>query len=198
MNKNETHCLLCSLPLHFNASWTTLLTRQFPPSICEKCTARFERYASPDGTALYRYNDAMKDFLHQYKFLQDVALAKVFRQELYTLFKNETATIIPIPMHPEKQKERTFAHMDELLKAAKIPFFQLLEKTTIETQSTKTREERLKTAPFFKLKNDVTVEHKEYLLFDDIKTTGTTLQHAQTILERAGARNVRICTLISG
>lgn len=198
MNKNETHCLLCSQPLHVNASWKTLLTRQFPPSICEKCNARFERNASPESTALYRYNDTMKDFLHHYKFLQDVALAKVFRQELYTLFKHEKATIIPIPMHPEKQKERTFAHMDELLKAANIPFIQLLEKTTTETQSTKTREERLKTAPLFKLKSDVTVEHKEYLLFDDIKTTGTTLQHAQTILEGAGAKNVRICTLISG
>ena len=198
MNKNETHCLLCAQPLHFNSSWKTLLTRQFPPSICDKCNARFERNTSPESTALYRYNDAMKYFLHQYKFLQDVALAKVFRQELYTLFKHETATIIPIPMHPEKQKERTFAHMDELLKAANIPFFQLLEKITTETQSTKTREERLKTAPFFKLKSDVTVEYKDYLLFDDIKTTGTTLQHAKAILESAGARNVRICTLIRG
>lgn len=198
MNKNETHCLLCSQPLQLNASWKTLLTRQFPPSICEKCLARFERNVSQESASLYRYNDAMKDLLHQYKFLQDVALAKVFRQELYTHFKNEKATIIPIPMHPEKQKERTFAHMDELLKAAKIPYLQLLEKTTMESQSSKTREERLKTAPFFKLRSDATVEHKEYLLFDDIKTTGTTLQHASLALIEAGAKNVRIFTLISG
>ena len=196
MNKNETHCLLCSQPLQTMASWKTLLTKQFPPSICGKCLARFERSSSQES--LYRYNDAMKDFLHQYKFLQDVALAKVFRQELYTLFKHEKATIIPIPMHAEKQKTRTFAHMDELLKAAKIPYTQLLEKTTIETQSSKTREERLQTAPLFKLRSDSTVEYKEYLLFDDIKTTGTTLQHARTVLEEAGAKNVRIFTLISG
>lgn len=196
MNKNETHCLLCSQPLQTMASWKMLLTKQFPPSICGKCLDRFERSSSQES--LYRYNDAMKDFLHQYKFLQDVALAKVFRQELYTLFKHEKATIIPIPMHAEKQKTRTFAHMDELLKAAKIPYTQLLEKTTIETQSSKTREERLQTAPLFKLRSDSTVEYKEYLLFDDIKTTGTTLQHARTVLEEAGAKNVRIFTLISG
>lgn len=198
MNKNETHCLLCSKPLQTSASWKTLLSKQFPPSICEKCLARFERNVSPESASLYRYNDAMKDFLHQYKFLQDVALAKVFRQEIYTLFKHETATIIPIPMHVKKQKTRTFAHMDELLKAAKIPYTQLLEKTTIETQSSKTREERLQTAPLFKLRSDSTVEYKEYLLFDDIKTTGTTLQHARTVLEEAGAKNVRTFTLISG
>lgn len=198
MNKNDTHCLLCSQPLQTMASWKTLLTKQFPPSACEKCLARFERNTSQENLALYRYNEAMKDFLHQYKFLQDVALAKVFRQELYTLFKHEKATIIPIPMHAEKQKKRTFAHMDELLKAAQIPYTQLLEKTTIETQSSKTREERLQTAPLFKLRSDATVGQKEYLLFDDIKTTGTTLQHARTALEEAGAKNIRIFTLISG
>ena len=198
MNKNETHCLLCSQPLQTIASWKILLSKQFPPCICEKCNARFERNSSPESTSLYRYNDAMKDFLHQYKFLQDVALAKVFRQELHILFKHEQATIIPIPMHVEKQKERTFAHMDELLKAAKIPYSQLLEKTTIETQSSKTREERLQTAPLFRLQKDSIVECKEYLLFDDIKTTGTTLQHASEILKDAGAKNVRIFTLISG
>ncbi|MFJ7735992.1 ComF family protein [Lysinibacillus sp. NPDC097287] len=198
MNKNETHCLLCSRPLQTNSSWKTLLSKQFPPSICENCLAKFERNSSLESTSLYRYNDAMKDFLHQYKFLQDVALAKVFRQELHKLFKHEKATIIPIPMHVEKQKERTFAHMDELLKAAQIPYTQLLEKTTIERQSSKTRKERLQTAPLFRLRNDSTVEYKEYLIFDDIKTTGTTLQHARTILKEAGAKNVRIFTLISG
>lgn len=196
MNKNETQCLLCARALQMVSSWKTLLTKQFPPSSCEKCLAEFERSASK--TSLYRYNDAMKDFLHQYKFLQDVALAKVFRQELHAIFKHEKATIIPIPMHIEKQKERTFAHMDELLKAAQIPYTQLLEKTTIERQSSKTKEERLQTAPLFKLLSDASVEYKEYLLFDDIKTTGTTLQHARTVLEEAGAKNIRIFTLISG
>ncbi|MEA0554046.1 ComF family protein [Lysinibacillus irui] len=140
----------------------------------------------------------MKDFLHQFKFLQDVALAKVFRQELYTRFKKEKATIIPIPMHPLKQQERTFSHTEELLKAAHVPYIQLLEKTTTETQSSKNREQRIHSAPLFRLMTDVHVEHKDYLLFDDIKTTGTTLQHAADVLKQAGAKNVQYFTLIEG
>ncbi|WP_235616195.1 ComF family protein [Lysinibacillus parviboronicapiens] len=140
----------------------------------------------------------MKDYLHQYKFLQDVALAKVFRQELQDQFKHEKSPIIPIPMHPLKQKERTFSHMEELLKAAKIPYIQLLEKTTAETQSSKNREERLQTASLFQLLPSVTVAYKEYVLFDDIQTTGTTLRHATEILLQAGAKNVRSFTLING
>ncbi|MED3802760.1 phosphoribosyltransferase family protein [Lysinibacillus xylanilyticus] len=196
MNKIETLCLLCSRPLQSTFSWKILLTKQFQPTICDRCSARFE-YSST-VSALYQYNDAMKDYLHQYKFLQDVALAKVFRQELHARLKHEKATIIPIPMHPLKQSERTFSHMEELLKAATIPFVQLLEKTTSETQSSKNREQRIQAAPLFCLMTGAHVEHKEYLLFDDIKTTGTTLRHATEILMNAGAKNVKSFTLING
>lgn len=196
MNKIETRCLICSQSLNTMISWNTLLIKQFSPTICERCNSHFQR--SNSSTALYQYNDHMKDFLHQFKFLQDVALAKVFRQELYTRFKKEKATFIPIPVHPLKQQERTFSHTEELLKAAHVPYIQLLEKTTTETQSSKNREQRLHAAPLFRLMTDVHVEHKDYLLFDDIKTTGTTLQHAEDVLKQAGAKNVQYFTLIEG
>lgn len=196
MNKIDKFCLLCAQPLHFAPSWQTLLLRCLPPCICEKCKGQFVR--STSATALYQYNDAMKAYLHQYKFLQDVALAKVFRQELHAHFKQEKAIIIPIPMHPMKQKERTFSHTEELLKAANIAFTQLLEKVTVETQSSKNREQRIQSAPLFRLIPEAQVMHKDYLLFDDIKTTGTTLRHAKQALLEAGARNVRTFTLING
>ncbi|MBG9755274.1 ComF family protein [Lysinibacillus sp. fkY74-1] len=196
MNKTESHCLLCSQLLKTSISWKTLLTKQFTPTICTSCSARFEQ--SQSVTAIYQYNEAMKVYLHQFKFLQDIALAKVFRQELYARFNKEKAIILPIPMHPIKQQERTFSHTDELLKAANIPFIQLLEKTTTETQGSKNREQRLRATPLFRLKARANVEHKDYLLFDDIKATGTTLQHAAEVLMQAGAKNVQYFTLIEG
>jgi len=120
MNKIESNCLICSQLLKLTISWKMLLTKRYSPTICTGCTARFEQ--SQSATALYQYNEAMKDYLHQFKFLQDVALAKVFRQELYARFNKEEAIILPIPMHPFKQQERTFSHTDELLKAAHIPY----------------------------------------------------------------------------
>ncbi|GAA3351044.1 ComF family protein [Lysinibacillus fusiformis] len=196
MNKTESHCLLCSQLLKTSVTWETLLIKQFTPTICTRCAARFEH--SQFVTALYQYNEVMKDYLHQFKFLQDVALAKVFRQELYARFYKEKAMILPIPMHPLKQQERTFSHTNELLKAANIPYIQLLEKTTTEAQGSKNREQRLRAAPLFRLKEGANVEHKDYLLFDDIKTTGTTLQHAADVLMQAGAKNVQYFTLIEG
>ena len=196
MKKTESHCLLCSQLLKTSVTWKTLLIKQFTPTICTRCTARFEH--SQSATALYQYNVAMKDYLHQFKFLQDVALAKVFRQELYARFNKEKAIILPIPMNSIKLQERTFSHTNELLKAADIPYIQLLEKTTTETQGSKNREQRLCAAPLFRLKAGANVEHKDYLLFDDIKTTGTTLQHAAEVLMQAGAKNVQYFTLIEG
>ncbi|GLC87837.1 ComF family protein [Lysinibacillus piscis] len=196
MNKDITHCLLCAQRIQAVISWRILLTKQFPPTICDRCMAQFED--SSCAFAIYKYNEAMKVYLHQYKFLQDIALAKVFRQQIHAHFRKERAIIIPIPMHPLKQIERTFSHVEELLKAACIPYIQLLEKTTTETQSTKNREQRIQVAPLFRLIAGRQVEYQDYLLFDDIKTTGTTLQHATTILLDAGAKNVRTFTLISG
>ena len=196
MNKIESRCLLCSQPLKTTISWKAFLTNQFSPTICEKCSARF--VPAQSTTALYQYNETMREYLHQLKFLQDVALAKVFRQELYTRFKKEKAIILPIPMHPIKQQERTFSHTEELLKAAYIPYIQLLEKTTTETQSSKNRDQRIHASPLFHLKAGAQVEYKDYLLFDDIKTTGTTLKHAIEVLMTAGAKNVQYFTLIDG
>ena len=118
--KRTTHCYLCAAPLHHKITWRKLLTPTREPAICEKCHQKFEPVAPEqqkykDVTALYHYNEPMKDFLHQYKFLKDVVLSEVFREEIHQHLKDEQTIIVPIPMHPEKQKERTFAHIDELL-----------------------------------------------------------------------------------
>ena len=108
MNKIETLCLLCSQSLPSAISWEILLTKQFQSTICDQCSARFE-YSSTD-TALYQYNDAMKDYLHQYKFLQDVALAKVFRQELLARFKHEKRPLYRFQCIPLNKGSVPFAY----------------------------------------------------------------------------------------
>lgn len=201
--KTVNHCYLCAAPLHRKVTWRKLLTPTKEPVICDKCHQRFERVTPnqqkyEDVTALYHYNEPMKDFLHQYKFLKDVVLSEVFREEIYQHLKDEQAIIVPIPMHPEKQKERTFAHIEELLIAARIPFTHLLEKISPVTQSSKTKIEREQSDQLFKLKAHEAIKPTHYILVDDIVTTGTTLQHAKSLLIEAGAEKVTAFTLIQG
>ena len=126
----------------------------------------------------------MKDYLHRYKFLHDILLAKVFNKILHEQLKNETRLIIPIPMHPENLRLRTFAHIDELLKAANIPFAHHLIKLSTEQQSLKTREERLQTPQLFEVINPAAIKNKSLLIVDDIYTTGTTLNHAKKAMSK--------------
>jgi len=195
-------CLLCETPIAETPSWKALVGLEKQTEICQDCSKKFQRADIKEEdttldqiTSLYTYNEAMREYLHQYKFLQDVALASIFANELRTLLKGN-ATIVPIPMHPEKKIQRTFAHVDELLKSAGVPFTHLLEKTGTEAMGEKSKAERLAMAPLFTLKPGTTVQTGTYIVIDDIYTTGTTLRHAATVLKEAGATRVEAVTLI--
>lgn len=195
-------CLLCETPIASNPSWKALIGLDKQVNICQDCSKKFqpadikeEGTTLDQITSLYTYNEAMREYLHQFKFLQDVALASVFANELRT-YLTGNATIVPIPMHPEKRIARTFAHVDELLKSARVPFTHLLEKTGTEAMGEKTKEQRLAMEPLFNIKPKTIIQPGTYILVDDIYTTGTTLRHAATILKEAGATRVEVVTLI--
>ncbi|MEK5184075.1 ComF family protein [Solibacillus sp. FSL W7-1324] len=201
MNRQILNCLLCDHELQQNIGWKELLLNTLPQTICPRCEQRFQRIEHQQEesvVSLFHYNEAMKDYLHRYKFLHDILLAKVFSKTLHEQLKDETRLIIPIPMHPENLKLRTFAHVDELLKAAKIPFAHQLTKLSKEQQSLKTREERLKTPQLFEVINPTVIKDKNLLVVDDIYTTGTTLNLAKKVLLEAGAKTVDGFTLIHG
>lgn len=199
MHKKITDCLLCERPLQGGFGWKELMKKGLPQTICQRCEGKFQRIeqqGAQDVVSLYYYNEAMKDFLHRYKFLHDVLLAHVFNQAIQQQLKNEKFTIVPIPMHLASLKKRTFAHVDELLNAAHIPFEHYLMKKSSEQQSLKSRQERLQTPQLFEVMERSKIANKEVLLIDDIYTTGTTILHAKKALLEAGASSVRAFTLI--
>lgn len=197
-----SECLLCENKLTSRPSWQSLLTLESKTLICQDCKIMFKPFDSiteettlDNITSLYIYNEAMRNFLHQFKFLQDVALAGVFENELRAAI-NSKVNIIPIPMHPKKKVTRTFAHVEELLKSANVAYDNILEKVDEESMGERSKSERLAMAPLFKIKSDVIIKNEKYILIDDIYTTGTTLRHAALLLKEAGAIKVEAVTLI--
>lgn len=195
-------CLLCAQFIPSTPSWRSFIGMDENAKICLDCSKAFERADTiEEGTivdrvvSLFIYNEAMREYLHQYKFLQDVALAEVFSKDVRVSLRRE-GTIVPIPMHPEKKRQRTFAHVDELLNCAGVSFIHLLEKNGTEVMGEKTKEQRLSMAPLFRLKDSQQLLKGTYILVDDIYTTGTTLTHAATVLKDAGAERVEAVTLI--
>ncbi|HSI67116.1 MAG TPA: ComF family protein [Planococcus sp. (in: firmicutes)] len=217
-------CYLCDGEMQSAHSWRELFFNDIQEVACVKCKEGFLGMGGPgcricglpgdklcidcvrweetsyrgvigSGTSLFTYNEAMKTYLHQYKFLQDVLLSEVFAKEISASLKKEQAVLIPIPMNPEKLKERTFPHVERLLDAAGLEYVQLLEKNA-DIQSKKTKEERLNSKPLF-THNGQRIPAR-VMLVDDLYTTGTTMRHAAKILKEGGARDIRIFTLIRG
>lgn len=193
-----TECLLCGKALNERPSWS-LLFQRFDQTICKRCEQSFEQVDEAieittglTVRALFHYNVAMKDYFHRYKFMHDTILSDVFSKQIYDALKH--THVVPIPMHRDKLKERTFSPVELLLQSAGIYYESLLEKTTVDTQGSKTREERLQTPQFFRLVEKPT--HSRYTIFDDIVTTGVTLQHAKALLLQAGVTEVSAVTLI--
>ncbi|MEK4136586.1 phosphoribosyltransferase family protein [Kurthia sp. FSL E2-0154] len=141
----------------------------------------------------------MQDVLHQFKFLKDIRVADFFAKALKNKVRGmEYDLIIPIPMHVEMEKKRTFSPVEVVLQQAKLPFQSVLEKTTMSQQSKKTYEQRINSSSFFKSLPQVDVSQQKILLIDDLITTGTTIKHAKTILLELGAKSVEEAIFISG
>lgn len=196
-------CLLCEAELLQYITWQALIGLKREEVICENCSKKFHKADVINGndiieciTPIYRYNEAMQAYLHQYKFLQDIALADVFRQPIREILQ-EHSNIIPIPMHPKRAQERTFSHVEQLLLRAGISYEPLLEKMDPTPMGKKTRIERMQITELFTVRQPSQIAGKSYILVDDIITTGTTLQHAAKVLKQAGAKNIKAVTLIS-
>lgn len=155
--------------------------------ICSDCRQWQQKYPnySFQHQAIFQYNDAMHDWFSLYKFKGHRQLSGCFARELQQALhkQKKKAVIIPIPLSKERLKERGFNQVEELLKQAGFSYFPILkkqQKADSTPQSSKTKQQRLKTKqPFYLPKK---YEHlctgKELLLFDDIYTTGQTLFHA--------------------
>lgn len=165
---------------------------------CQRWQSLYPEYTFKHS-ALFQYNEGLKEWMYQYKFLGDYRLAKTFARELQSALKKEKKKIIcPIPLSPERQKERGFNQVTALLEAAAIPYQELLQKAIhTEAQSHKTRQERLEMAQPFQLAMNQTssLQNQTIVLVDDVYTTGRTLFHAAACFFDQGVKEIQTFSL---
>ncbi|TDQ17079.1 ComF family protein [Algoriphagus boseongensis] len=119
-------------------------------------------------------------------------------------YQEEWDLIVPVPLHPMKQKRRGYNQSEKfakgLSKSLQINRISVLERVKFtETQTKKSRLERLENVDeVFSLKKDANISGQRILLADDVITTGATLCACSNVLLAHGAKHVDLITIAAG
>ncbi len=197
--KSKMLCGDCAAQIHIHATL-----------FCAKCRARLpdnKKICHKDTpymlAAAVNYDGSIKDLIHQLKYRRWTSVIDVIRPILDTYVKNLSLSvddylIIPIPLHPDRQKERGF-NQAELISAVIAEALQLSMPANILTRVKKTkaqaelknyndRSENLANA--FHVTNGEIIKNKNIILVDDVYTSGATMDDAARALREAGVKKI--------
>lgn len=180
-------------------------SRELQCSACKGKTFPFDRlwFVAP-------YEGILRDTLHRLKYggKKPVALSLSllligFAKKYLSSFHFDA--ILPVPLAPQKERERSFNQSallaKALAKALSLPYSSgnLLRVRTTRPQVALPRQERLKNVEdAFRVSTPSLYKGKYLLLIDDVVTTGATVCVASKTVRDAGAKSVSVLTLARG
>ena len=191
------------------------------PPFCERCSEPFEGSISiafscancahrtiyfDAAVAAYRGRGIVRDVIHEFKYNRQMHLRHLVGRWLCAalddkrLCNHEFEVIVPVPLHPARQRERGFNQasvLAELLSAhTSIPCRPMLKRLRYTTtQTALDRSERMENLHnAFRLRKNTDVRGLRVLLIDDVLTTGSTLSECARVLKHAGAISVHAAT----
>jgi ComF family protein len=140
------------------------------------------------ATAYYYFSkgERVQRLIHhlKYKGRKDVGLftGKMFGRELLQGAFEGIDLIVPVPLHPSRQRQRGYNQSDCLAEGIAegmkkdVSFTSVYRKEATKTQTKKHRYERYKNVDnIFCVRNEEEITGKKILLVDDVITTGSTL-----------------------
>jgi ComF family protein len=155
----------------------------------------------------FRKGNRVQNLMHQLKYNKrpdvGIRMGELYAYELKRLDSwKEADLIIPIPLHPHKQKKRGYNQSESIARGMasvlELPIStdHLVRIENTETQTRKSRYaryENLKDA--FSIKNTSELVNKHILLVDDVMTTGATIEACSIQLLEIEGLKVSIGTL---
>ena len=176
--------------------------------LCERLQPPFVK-ASAYGS----YDGGLRDLIQLLKYERVKPAASVLGRmlaeavaDLVPLFGDGEVIVVPVPLHSRKLRERGFNQAELIAQAAlklrrdgdalqlRAGVLQRVRETSSQTGLTRhQRRENLRGA--FVVARPEEAAGRQFLLVDDVFTTGTTVSECARILRRAGASKVFVATV---
>jgi ComF family protein len=188
-------CVSCGVP--FEGVVGTL-------RMCAECSVLKPHWTL--GKTLLTYDGPATELVRRIKYngerclLSDVRTMLLKRDDILDMLRG--ATLVPVPLHSSRQRERGFNQSEWLAETfareAGADVRDVLCRTRdTGTQTLLTLEERRKNVRgAFDIRRGTKVyEEAKYVLVDDVITTGSTLNACAEALSKAGAKDLTVLTL---
>src|SRR5450755_1531469 len=171
---------------------------------CANCAHRILHFDA--AVAAYRSRGLVRKLVHEFKYGHQRHLRHPLAEWLCESMSDPRLRaqrfdlIVPVPLHPARERERGFNQatlLAELLaRQFTVPLRAVLERIRYTTtQTAYDRAERMENLhDAFRLRKKANVRELHVLLIDDVLTTGSTLSECARILKEAGATSVYAAT----
>lgn len=189
--------------------------------LCKKCEVSIKPYeinkiiSCKRNSKLYydyqiqilEYKDIVRQKIIEYKFKEKIYLYKTLEkiilndEKIYSFLKKYDI-IMPIPLYRSKKWERGYNQTELIAKELAKDLELALENKILrkikntKQQSTLTKKERAENVKnAFVLTDVANIRNKRVILFDDIYTTGSTVNECSKLLKKAEVKEISILTI---
>ena len=157
---------------------------------------------------LFKYEGIIREKIIEYKFEDKAYLYKFFEKIIINNkkicdFIKSYDIIIPVPISKERKKERGYNQTSLIARSIADDFDKIIfgnsviiKEKNIQRQSELNKEQRIENVKnSFKIKEDSNIKDKKVLIFDDIYTTGSTVNECAKALKEAGTKEIGVLTI---
>lgn len=190
--KNHNHCVICAVPFAVPHSDKMEL-------VCGKCQKNPPHYTT--SIIPHLYTSPLKQLISHLKFHGNLTYAPLLAQNFINALKRRKTTlpecIIPVPLHTHRLRERGFNQALELANLVATQLNIAVDYSLCQRNKSTPFQSGLSAAQRKKnLKNAFTVtkqhSYKHVAIFDDVVTTGTTINELAKQLKQSGVKTIEI------